>query len=259
MDTASANHRRCSRASKRMRPSVAAAALVAAGFLLASCSGDGLRSTFPKEEEVRANLKKGMTAEQVLATFGNPPGLQPVDVKRGGKVHYVAPVATRTRKEMGYGGFTVYFDRGTVWDWEVILLNPSYEHRLLANGARSWQVQVLLVVVAVVGGFFAIRFLRRSSRTRKELLQAYSARDIPTAELPPDLRYLTHDTTVQAVLEEAGPPTRKSKLPVKQQTGEAPIEVFEYELPNDAALFVIPEEPAQPESRIRAVVYRRSQ
>jgi len=239
-----------------MRPSFAAGALLAVGFLLASCSG-GLRSTFPREEEVRGKLEKGMTAEQVLATFGNPPGLQPVDVKRGGKVHYVAPAATRTRKEMGYAGFTVYFDRGTVWDWEVILLNPSHEHRLLANGARSWQLQVVFVVVAAVAGFFGIRFRRRYSSERKELLQAYSARDIPTAELPPDFRFLTHDTTVQMVLDEAGPPSRKSKLPVKQQSGEAPVEVFEYELPNDGALFVIPEVTAQLESRIRAVVYRR--
>jgi hypothetical protein len=241
-----------------MRLSFLAAALVAVGFALGSCSGGGLRSSFPREEEVRGKLEKGMTAEQVLATFGNPPGLQQVDVKLGGKVHYIAPSATRTRKEMGYAGFTVYFDRGKVWDWEVIQLNPSYEHRLLANGARSWQAQVVLSAGAVVLAFFAIRYSRTYSSRRKELLQAYAARAMRTAELPPDFRFLTHETTVQAVLDEAGTPSRKSRLPLKQQPGETPIEVLEYELPNDAALFVIPEQPAAPESRIRAVVYRTS-
>jgi hypothetical protein len=180
-----------------MRRNFGAWALLVALPLLGACSG-GLRAKFPQEEEVRARLEKGMTAEQVLATFGEPPGHQWVDVKLGGKVHYIAPAATRTRPGEGYAGFTVYFDRGKVWDWEVILLNPSYEPRVLPQGARSWQVRVGLLLLLATGGFFAVRYARSYSSSRRELLEAYAARTMPTAELPPDFRFLTHDDTTAA-------------------------------------------------------------
>ena len=231
--------------------------LLATALLLAACSGS-LRAKFPTEDEVRGKLEKGMTAEQVLATFGEPPGHQWVDVRLGGKVHYIAPVATRTKPGMGYAGFTVYFDRGKVWDWEVILLNPSYEHRLLPAGARSWQVRVVVIAFILIAAFWAVRLSRRHWSGRRELLEAYAARRIPGAELPPDFQFLTQDATLESVLSEAGPPSRRLELPLKQKPTEAPITVLEYELPNDAALFVMPEPPGQPESRIRAVVYRRA-
>lgn len=229
--------------------------LLAAALLLAACSGS-LRAKFPTEDEVRGKLEKGMTAEQVLATFGEPPGHQWVDVKLGGKVHYIAPVATRTKPGMGYAGFTVYFDRGKVWDWDVVLLNPSYEHRLLPGGARSWQVRVVVIVLLLIAAYWAVTSSRRYWGGRRELTEAYVARAIP--ELPPDFRFLTHDTTLQTVLNDAGSPSRILKLPLKGEPAEAPITALQYELPNDAALFVLPEPPAQPESRIRAVVYRRA-
>jgi hypothetical protein len=242
MGIGSANRRRCSRVSKRMPRSLRACAFLCALALLGAC-----------EDEARAKLAKGMAAEEVLAAFGNPPGLQPVDVKLGGKVHYIAPSATRTRNETGYAGFTVYFDRGKVWDWEIILLNPSYEPRVLPQGARSWQVRVLLIVLVATAAFFAVRYVRASSSRRSELLNAYAAREMPGEELPPDFRFLTHDTTRQALLDQAGPPSRITKLPLK----DGAVEVLEYQLTNDAALFVMPEEASRPDSRIRAVVYRR--
>ncbi len=239
-----------------MRRSVAACTLLIAASLSA-CSG-GLRAKFPTEEEVRGKLHRGMTAEQVLATFGEPAGHQWVDVNLGGKVHYIAPPWTRSRAGSGYAGFTVYFDRGKVWDWEVILLNPSYEPLLLPQGARSWQVQVIAVLLLTAAGFLAVRLARSYHDARRELLRAYAAREIPTAELPPDFRFLTADASLQTVLDQAGPPSRTIQLPVRQSSGDVPIQVLEYELPNDAALFVMPEQPAAPDSRIRAVVYRRS-
>ena len=240
----------------RTRPSyVAAAAVLAGGLLLAACSGKSVRAKFPTEEEVRGKIARDMTAEQVLATFGNPPGHQWVDVKLGGKVHYIAPPATRTRKEMGYAGFTVYFDRGRVWDWEVILSNPSYEHRLLPAGLRSWQAQVLGVVFLIACAYGAVRFARSRFGLRTELRQAYAAHAIPTTELPPDFKFLTHDATLQNVLDRAGAPSRVGSLRLENSGS---VSVFRYELPNDAALFVMPDPPGQPESRIRAVVYQRS-
>ena len=228
---------------------------VAVALTLAGCSGS-LRAKFPTEEEVRARLAKGMTAEQVLATFGEPAGHHWVDVNLGGKVHYIAPPATRRKPGEGYAGFTVYFDRGKVWDWEVILLNPSYEPRLLPHGARSWQVRLLAGVALVAAGFFGVRFLRAHFSIRKELLEAYVARSLPAGELPPEFRFLHDATTLQDVFDEAGQPSRVRRLP-SQNAGET-VAAYEYELPDDSKLFVMPEVPSQPESRIRAVVYRRS-
>ena len=77
------------------------AAATAVACLVVGCS-DALRAKFPTEEEARGRLRKGMTAEEVLATFGEPIGQNWVDVQLGGKVRYIAPVRARTRKGEGY-------------------------------------------------------------------------------------------------------------------------------------------------------------
>ena len=227
------------------------AAIVAALSFLSACSG-ALRAKFPTEDEVRGKLQKGMTAEQVLATFGEPPGHHWVDVKLGGKVHYIAPVAARTKPGEGYAGFTVYFDRGKVWDWEVILLNPSYEHRLLARTSARPLAIVGLVVVGAAG--YAVFRVVRDRREEEEALRAtYRASEIPTADLPSDFRFITRGTTLQQVIEQAGPPSRTKAI---ELDGNA-LSVFEYELPARGAVVVMPELPFEPESRVRAVLYRR--
>ena len=232
--------------------------LVVALACLAGCSG-GLRAKFPTEEEVRGRLHRGMAADEVLATFGQPAGHQWVDVQLGGKVRYIAPPAARTKKEAGYAGFTVYFDRGKVWDWEVIVMNPSYEHRLLAS-TRSRSVLGALALVLLGGaGYVAFRRGRQVRSERNELLHAYEARAIPTAELPPEFQFITSATTLQTVGDKAGPHSRVTKLPMDasaQQQG-ATVTAFEYELPEHGAVIVMPEHPSGPESRIRAVLYRR--
>ena len=228
--------------------------LLLAALLLSGCSG-ALRAKFPTEEEVRSKLRKGMTAEQVLATFGEPPGHAWVDVQLGGKVHYIAPVRARTRPGAGYAGFTVYFDAGKVWDWEVITLNPSYEHRFLPEGRNSWQVRLVTFLV-VTGGLYAIIHALRTSRgRRKELLDAYASRHI-ARDLPPDLRFITREATLQMVLHELGPSSRTRKLRVSDAIPEEEIVAYEYDLPSNGAVAIMPEPPAEPESRIRAVVYR---
>ena len=236
-----------------------AAICLTAVMLLAGCSG--LRAKFPTEEEVRGKLRRGMTADEVLAAFGEPPGHQWVDVQLGGKVRYIAPAAARTKREAGYAGFTVYFDRGKVWDWEVIVMNPSYEHRLFAS--TTTRSLLGAIALALVGGaaYFAFRRARSAQSERNELLQAYETRAIPTAELPPEFRFITNETTLQMVADKAGPHSRLINLPAKagaEQKGAA-FAAFEYELPDHGAVIVMPEHPPQPESRIRAVVYRRPQ
>ena len=232
--------------------------LLLAAVSLSACVGSW-RASFPTEEEVRAKLHRDMTAEQVLATFGEPPGMHRVNVERGGKVPYIAPVSARTRPVEGYAGFTVYFASGKVWDWEVILLNPSYEHRVLPGGWRSWQMRLVMLIVGGGSLFFAVRAIRNAQALRRALLRAYASRDIP-ADLPADFRFVTPETTVQAAMEQVGTPARKRTIRIRGNAAEAEaaISAFEYDLPDGSTVLVVPERSDQPESRIRAVVYRRA-
>ena len=239
-----------------MRHSPVAVALIAPLALLAACSG-AMRAKFPLEHEVRAKLHRGMTAEEVLATFGEPPGHHWVDVNRGGKVHYIAPVAARTKPEEGYAGFTVYFDRGRVWDWEVIRMKPAYEHRLMLFPGGRWVLGAMGLGILGVGGYSAFRIMRAKRAEVASLQQAYNASDIPVGDLPPDFRFVNRETTLQTVAERAGPWTRAKKLPAGSSGGEAALVVFEYELPGRGAVIIMPDPPFTRESRIRAVFYRR--
>ncbi len=133
--------------------------------LLASCS-NALRSSFPTEDEVRARLHRGMTAEQVLAEFGRPDGHQFIKFEIGGKLHYIAPPATRTAPEEGYAGFSVLFVKDQVWDWEVIRLKPSYEPRLFASQRDRWGVAFVALMLSGIAAAFVVRWawLRRQRR-----------------------------------------------------------------------------------------------
>ena len=239
-----------------MRRRWVALALIAPLSLLTACSG-GLRAKFPLEQEVRGKLHRGMTAEEVLATFGEPPGHHWVDVNRGGKVHYIAPVSARTKPEEGYAGFTVYFDRGRVWDWEVIRMKPAYEHRLMLFRGAGWMLTALVLSILGVGGYSAVRLTRAKREELRALQQAYSTSDIPHAGLPPDFGFVNRDTTLQMVAERAGAWSRTRKVQSGSSSVEATLVAFEYELPGRGAVIIMPEPPFTPESRIRAVFYRR--
>lgn len=144
--------------------------LIALAFaLLAGCSS-GPRSSFPTEDEVGARLHRGMTAEQVFAQFGRPEGHQFIKFEIGGKLHYVAPPATRTAPHEGYAGFSVLFVKDQVWDWEVIRLNPAYEPRLLASRQDRWGLALLAFMGIAVALSFAVRWawLRRQRRLDAE-------------------------------------------------------------------------------------------
>jgi hypothetical protein len=80
-----------------------------------------------------------------------------------------------------------------------------------------------------------------------------------SADLPRDFRSLSHGTTVQQVLDEFGAPSRKLELIAPAASGltaGAKFLAYEYELPYEAAVLVMPEPPGAPESRIRAVYFR---
>lgn len=234
--------------------------LVFALALLAGCSG-GPRAAFPTEEEARANLRRDMTADEVFAAFGQPGGHQWVDLKLGGKVHYLAPPSARTRRTEGYVGFTVYFNRDRVWDWHMIVMNPSYEHRLLPAGASSWQLRLVALVAIGLLGYAVFRAVRARASHRTALLDAYAGGEIPS-ELPPDFSFITHDTTLQTVVDTAGSASRITRFPAGRDaaagaSGKTAATALEYDLPDHGAVIVLVEPPGEPQSQVQAVLYRR--
>lgn len=87
------------------------------------------------------------------------------------------------------------------------------------------------------------------------------------AKLPGEFRFITHESTLQEVLDKLGKPSRVVKVPissdsglghalVSSNTGEAKIVTYEYDLAYHAAVIVMPEFPFEPQNRIRAVFYR---
>lgn len=103
--------------------------------------------------------------------------------------------------------------------------------------------------------------MRARSSRRAALLEAYARSEI-APELPTDFSFITQETTLQMVMERAGPASRVTRLLVKrdaaaEKTAEPNITAVEYDLPDRGAVIVLPEAPGEPQSRIRAVLYRR--
>lgn len=117
-----------------------------------------------------------------------------------------------------------------------------------------------LIALFVAGWLFV--FLRQfvgGISEYREATAAFVHRRIVSADLPPDFRYLSHETTLQQVFDEFGPPSRKLEL-IASAADDLPRDTkflaYEYELPYEAAVFVMPEPPGTAESRIRAVYFR---
>ena len=147
-------------------------------------------------------------------------------------------------------------------------MNPSYEHRLTLSTQSKWMIVGAASALIGAIGYVAFRRAQLDRSRREELLEAYANRVIPTAELPPDFSFVGPETTLQMVAERAGPYTRSRRVPATaarygapdspREATSLPLTVFEYELPGGSAIVVMPEPPFEPNSRIRAVVYRRS-
>jgi hypothetical protein len=191
-------------------------------------------------------------------TFGEPAGVQWVDVKLGGKVRYIAPPAARTKKEAGYAGFTIYFDRGRVWDWELIVMNPSTS---IGCSPRRETIRCWGCCVPVARRRRVSRVAARTvgAERTKGVARCLRCRRDSTEELPPDFQFITRETTLQTVSDKAGPHSRLTKLSVRAGSDQqaASVPAFEYELPDHGAVIIMPEHPFQPDSCVRAVVYRR--
>ena len=90
-------------------------------------------------------------------------------------------------------------------------------------------------------------------------VQAYADRGIDSTTLPPTFRFITHDTTLQEVVDQLGPASRVIQLALRHRDGDAEhFKAHEYDLPYKAAVIIMPQRPFEPDDKIRAVYMRNA-
>jgi len=123
----------------------------------------------------------------------------------------------------------------------------------------------MFVVAVLVGLFAGAKFFFGE---RRRVLRAFLGMKL-SSDVPPDFAFITHDTTVDEVLERAGPCSRWVNFPVSDSevqnyplietnTGGFAIRMMEYDLPYLGMVIVLPEYPFDGNSLIRAVYVRRA-
>jgi hypothetical protein len=90
-------------------------------------------------------------------------------------------------------------------------------------------------------------------------VRSYALRDIDTTVLPSTFRFITHDTTLQEVIDRLGPASRVFELALRHRDGDAEhFKAHEYDLPYNAAVIIMPQRPFEPEDKIRAIYMRNA-
>jgi hypothetical protein len=123
-----------------------------------------------------------------------------------------------------------------------------------------------LLLLGAIGGLL-IRVIPVGIAEYGDVLKAFAEREISTSQLPSEFHFITHETTLQQVIDRLGPCSRVVRLPIDPKSGlgygfvptklgGAAIIAFEYHLPYHAAAIVMPEYPFEPQNRIRAAFYR---
>jgi hypothetical protein len=123
-----------------------------------------------------------------------------------------------------------------------------------------------LLILGAIGGLL-IRIIPVGLAEYDDVIKAFAEREISISRLPSDFHFITHETTLQEVIDRLGPCSRVVRLPVDPGSGlgyafaatkggRPAIVTFEYHLPYHAAAIVMPEYPFEPQNRIRAVFYR---
>jgi hypothetical protein len=223
---------------------------------------------FPSEEQLKSKLRVGLTADEVCL-FGEP---------NSGRVMpcidctftYLPPLGSLTVPKEGYAGLRIRFTEGKVRDWTIYTGNPSYAQPKVPLSFRGFLWFFGIILALGIIGKVIIRRTPVAAVVSREVAQAFENREIRAEELPPEFRFITHDTKLQEVIDKLGKPSRILKVPinagrglgyalVSSNTGNAAIVVYEYDLPYHAAVIVMPEFPFDMQNRIRAVFYRSIQ
>jgi hypothetical protein len=126
----------------------------------------------------------------------------------------------------------------------------------LASPRLKWFVIPAMLAMALL--VFA-RSFTRDVKKYVDATHAYAHRDIDTAELPITFRFITHDITLQQVIDQLGPASRVVDLALRHRDGDTEhFKGHEYDLPYGAAVVVMPQRPFEPEDKIRAVYMRKA-
>lgn len=133
-----------------------------------------------------------------------------------------------------------------------------------AVAAASNVMGVPLVKWLFIGGvlatalFISVREFVRGVDVFREVTEAYARREIQNSELPFDFRFITHDTTLAEVTEKLGPASRVLQLALPHRGGDTEhFMAHQYNLPYEAAVFVMPQRPFEPDDKIRAIAVRK--
>jgi hypothetical protein len=126
----------------------------------------------------------------------------------------------------------------------------------LASSRLKWFVIPAMLTMALL--VFA-RSFTRDVKKYIDATQAYAHRDIDTSQLPPSFRFITHDTTLQQVIDQLGPASRVVDLALRHRDGDTEhFKAHEYDLPYNAAVLVMPQRPFETEDKVRAVYMRKA-
>jgi hypothetical protein len=235
-------------------------------ILFFSQSGVAAASGFPSEEQLKTELRPGMTVGEVIQRFGQP--ASQVIADNGSFVYrYVAPFGYLTAEKEGYIGFELHFVEGRLHDWRTFRGYPSYAP-IRPPSSLKWNFRIWLIIAVIVATYGAIRKSRSVKDEDQALLEGYANKRLQTQRLP-EFQFITHETTLQDVIDKLGEPSRTRELSFDSIVGVKKaaahnvsgisIGVSEYDLPYNAAAIVMPDYPCQPENKIRAVFYRGPQ
>ncbi len=235
-------------------------------LLILILASGGAAQAFPSEEQVHSNLRVGLTADEVAGRLGEPNSgriVPCVDCS----FTYLPPLGSLSVPKKGYTGVQIWFTAGKVSAWHIYTGDPSYAEPKMPPGVRRiiWFFGTMFAF-GIISKLF-IRLTPVATVVAEEVGQAFANRDIQTEKLPAEFGFITHQVTLQEVLDRLGKPSRVVKVPISSQSGlgyalvssktsEAKIVTYEYDLAYHAAVIVMPEFPFETQNRIRAVLYR---
>ena len=234
-------------------------------FILILASAVDARA-FPSEEQLKSKLRVGLTADEVVALFGEPNGGRVVPCVNC-SITYLAPVSTLTVEKEGYRGVRIQFANGKVNAWRIYSSNPSYAEPKMPPEFRFFAWFFGITIALGIISKLLIRVTPVATLVSQEVAQAFAEREIQTEKVPTEFRFITHEITLQEVFDRLGKPSRVVNIPINSQSGlgyalvssntsEAKIVIYEYDLAYHAAVIVMPEFPFETQNRIRAVFYR---
>ncbi len=126
----------------------------------------------------------------------------------------------------------------------------------LASPRLKWLVIPAMLAVALL---VLARSFIRGVKKYVDAVHAYAHRSIDITVLPPTFRFITHDTTLQEVIDRLGPPSRVVELALRHRDGDTEhFKGHEYDLPYNAAVIIMPQRPFKPEDKIRGVHMRKA-